>query len=137
MAADEIRAELFEAQAQLLFGEGEGEGGPVARAGARLRGPLREGLATDAPRELREVEAGLAAARQAIVARDEAGLAAARGAVVAALRRGAMVVAIASARRDEPARARIWLQIRDFRKPTRFTRPGVDGTAAIQEARRR
>jgi len=44
-----------------------------------------------------------------------------------------MAVAVASARRDEPARARAWLQIRDFRKATRFTRPGVDGTVAIQQ----
>ena len=43
-----------------------------------------------------------------------------------------MAVAVAVAERDEPARARAWLQIRDFRKATRFTRPGVDGTAAIQ-----
>ncbi|HEX5928184.1 MAG TPA: FTR1 family protein, partial [Solirubrobacterales bacterium] len=44
-----------------------------------------------------------------------------------------MAVAVAAARRDEPVQARSWLQIRDFRKATRFTRPGVDGTAAIQE----
>ncbi len=131
LAADEIRAELFEAQTQLLFGERDGQ--PVAQAAARLRGPLRQGLAADAPEELREVDAALAAARGAVTRLDEAGLAAERGRVVAALRRGAMAVATAAARRDEPARARAWLQIRDFRKATRFTRPGVDGTAAIQE----
>ena len=43
-----------------------------------------------------------------------------------------MAVAVAVAERVEPARARAWLQIRDFRKAPRFTRPGVDGTAAIQ-----
>ena len=129
-AADEIRAELFEAQAQLLFGEGDGR--PVARASAQLRGPLRQGLRADAPAALGAVEAALAEARRAAFGLDEAGLAAARGRVLAALRRGAMAVAVASARRDEPARARAWLQIRDFRKATRFTRPGVDGTAAIQ-----
>ena len=105
----------------------------MARAVEQLRGPLRQGLAADAPAELREVEAALGEARQAAEQLDEAGLAAARGRVLAALRRGAMAVAVASARRDEPARARAWLQIRDFRKATRFTRPGVDGTAAIQQ----
>lgn len=130
-AADQIRTELFEAQTQLLFGEREGR--PVERAGAQLRGPLRQGLQADAPEELRAVEAALGEAKRAATQLDEAGLAAARGRAIAALRRGAMAVAVASARRGEPARARAWLQIRDFRKATRFTRPGVDGTAAIQQ----
>ena len=130
-AADTIRAELFEAQAQLLFGEQAVE--PVGRAAAQLRGQLRQGLAADAPHQLSEVEVALAAARRAAAAGDEAGLAAARGRAVAALRRGAMAVAVAAAERGEVAQARAWLQIRDFRKATRFTRPGVDGTAALQE----
>ncbi len=130
-AADAIRADLFAAQTQLLFDESAGQ--PVAAARAALRGPLRQGLATDAPRELKEVEAALADASRAARNGDEVGLAAARGRTIAALRRGAMAVAVASAQRDEPAKARSWLQIRDFRKTTRFTRPGVDGTAALQE----
>ena len=36
-------------------------------------------------------------------------------------------------RAGDAARARTWMQIRDFRQTTRFTRPGVDGTAALQE----
>jgi len=100
---------------------------------AALDGALRAGLAADAPSELQEVEAALADAGRAAAEGDEAGLAAARGRTIAALRRGAMEVAVASARRGETARARSWLQIRDFRKATRFTRPGVDGTAAIQQ----
>lgn len=101
-------------------------------ASAALRGELRRGLAADAPAELRQVEAALTSARRAAGQLDEVGLASARGEAIAALRRGAMAVAVAAAERDEPARARAWLQIRDFRKATRFTRPGVDGTAAVQ-----
>ncbi len=130
-AADAIRADLFAAQTQLLFEEGPERA--VATAAGELKGPLRQGLAADAPRELKEVEAALAAAAVAAGEMDEVGLAAARGRAIAALRRGAMAVAVASAQRDEPAQARVWLQIRDFRKATRFTRPGVDGTAAIQQ----
>ena len=129
-AADAIRADLFEAQSQLLFGERDPA--PVRRASRSLRGELRRGLAADAPAELRAVEAALLAAGRAARQLDEVGLASARGEAIAALRRGAMAVAVAAARGDEPARARAWLQIRDFRKATRFTRPGVDGTAAIQ-----
>jgi high-affinity iron transporter len=130
-SADEIRAGLFEAQAQLLFGERGGRA--VAAAEAGLSGSLRRGLAADAPQELREVEASLRAAKKATAGLDEATLAAARGQVVAALRRGAMAVAIAAARRGDVAEARTWLQIRDFRQTTRFTRPGVNATAALQE----
>lgn len=130
-AADAIRADLFEAQTQLLFGERTGRS--VADARTDLRGQLRRGLAANAPAELREVEASLAAAQRAAANLDEAEMAAARGRVLAALRRGALAVAVAAARRGDAAEARSWLQIREFRQTTRFTRPGVDATAALQE----
>ncbi len=128
-AADAIRADLFEAQTQQLFGERTGDS--VNAAEKRLEGPLRAGLARHAGGELREIEASLVAARSAAARLDEAALAAARGRVVAALRRGAFAVAIALARQGNAAEARTWLQIRDFRQATRFTRPGVDATEAI------
>ncbi len=128
--ADGLRADLFEAQADLLFGERTGSS--VAAAEERLAGPLRRGLAAEAPDELAEVEASLRAARRAAAQLDEAGLAAARGRIVSALRRGAFAVAVAAARRGDAAEARAWLQIRDFRQTTRFTRPGVDATAAVE-----
>ena len=53
--------------------------------------------------------------------------------MLAALRRGALAVTVAAARRCNIAEARSWLQIREFRQTTRFTRPGVDATAALQE----
>lgn len=130
-AADAIRADLFEAQSQLLFGERAG--GAVGEAAAELRGPLRRGLAREAPAELAEIERSLAAAADAAGGLDEVGLAAARGRVVSALRRGAMAVTIAAARRGDAAAAREWLQVREFRQATRFTRPGVDATAAVEE----
>ncbi|HEY5709242.1 MAG TPA: FTR1 family protein [Solirubrobacterales bacterium] len=128
-AADAIRADLAEAQTKQLFDEPTA--GPVAAAEAELRGPLRRGLALSAPAELSEIESSLAAARRAGASRDEVGLAAARGRIVAALRRGALAVAVAAALRGDAAAARAWLQIREFRQTTRFTRPGVDATAAV------
>jgi len=129
-AADAIRADLAEAQTQLLFGERSGRS--IEQAEERLRGPLRGGLAAHSPGELREVEASLRTAKLASTGLDEVGLAAARGRVVSALRRGALAVAVAAAADGDAARARTWLQIRDFRQTTRFTRPGVDATAALQ-----
>ncbi len=128
-SADAMRADLAEAQTKQLFGESTAR--PIAAAEASLRGPLRKGLAAHAAAELREIEASLAAARRSGAASDEVGLAAARGRIVAALRRGALAVAVAAALRGDAAEARAWLQIREFRQTTRFTRPGVDATAAV------
>lgn len=129
-AADAIRADFFEAQTQLLFGERAGN--PVDAAEASLAGPLRTGLARHASEELAEIESSLAAAKRAVAGLDEAGLAAARGRIIAALRRGAFAVAVSAARAGNAGEARTWLQIRDFRQATRFTRPGVDATAAVE-----
>jgi high-affinity iron transporter len=130
-AADAIRADLFEAQTRLLFYEATA--GSVDAAEARLAGPLRAGLARHAGDELAEIEVSLEAARAGASRHDEAALAAARGRVVAALRRGAFAVAVAAARRGDVPQARAWLQIRDFRQATRFTRPGVDATTALDD----
>jgi high-affinity iron transporter len=119
----------------VILEEGSGDG--VERAARQLTGPLRAGLAAAAPAELKEVEAALAAAQRAAAADDEVALAAARGHLLSTLRRGAMAVAIAAAEGRDPAKAREWLQIRDFRKTTRFTRPGVDGTTAIEALKAR
>ncbi len=58
-------------------------------------------------------------------------LANARGRAVSALRRGALAVVIDAIDRDDARTARTWLLIRDFREATRFTRPGIDATAAV------
>ena len=115
----------------MLFAERTGDS--VAAAEARLSGPLRRGLTQHAAGELNEIEASLRAAGRAAAGLDETALAAARGRIVSALRRGALAVAVAAAQDGEAAEARSWMQIRDFRQTTRFTRPGVDGTAALQE----
>ncbi|HEY5977634.1 MAG TPA: FTR1 family protein [Solirubrobacterales bacterium] len=130
-AADSIRADLAEAQTKQLFGEDGGN--EVGSAGAALRGPLRAGLKASAPAELAAIESALAAARGAAARRDEVELAARRGEITAALRRGAMAVAVDAAARGDVAEARSWMQIRDFRKTTRFTRPGVNGTEALEK----
>ncbi|HVQ58085.1 MAG TPA: FTR1 family protein [Solirubrobacterales bacterium] len=127
-AADAIRADLAKAQTQVLFDEGSAAA--LNRAESRLSGPLRQGLAQHAPGELREIEASLASLSPSS---GEAELAAAQGRIVAALRRGAMAVALAAAAEGDAATARTWLQIRDFRKTTRFTRPGVTATEAVRE----
>jgi high-affinity iron transporter len=51
-------------------------------------------------------------------------------------RRGSYAVTTGAVAGGDPRTAASWLLIRDFRKATRFTRPGVDGTLAVRELAR-
>jgi high-affinity iron transporter len=130
-SAERIRDALFEAQSDLLLSEPGQTAADVARAREALSGELEHRLGARSPRELRALRADLSAADAAARRGDEVELAAARGAAIAALRAGAYEVTIAAVRRGDVAEARRWLLIRDFRKATRFTRPGVDATAGL------
>jgi len=133
---------LFDAQTALLLDE--------PRAGVRFavrarrlgrgrlgrdvpaRGPLAGGLRRDAPGAHAAVVAALADAERAARGGDEVGVAAARGRLRAALLRGSYAVTLAAVRAGDPRRARAWLLLREFRRATRFTRPGVDATVAVR-----
>jgi high-affinity iron transporter len=128
-AAEQIRSTLFEAQSALLLDEGRNA--PIAAAARALDGSLERQLGAAAPEALRELRASLAAAEEAFATGDETALAAARGRAVAALRRGAFALTEEAVRRGEVRVARSWLLVRDFRAATRFTRPGVDATIAL------
>jgi high-affinity iron transporter len=78
----------------------------------------------------------LRAASAAVLARDDVALASARGRLRAALLRGAYAVTLAAARRGDSSTAARWLLLREFRKATRFTRPGADATNAVRDLRR-
>jgi high-affinity iron transporter len=131
-AAEQIRGDLFDAQSDLLLSEPGRTAADVAHARAALADELERLLASRAPDSLRALRSDLAAAERAAARGDEVGLAAARGAAVADLRAGAYAVTIAATRRGDVREARRWLLIRDFRKATRFTRPGVDATASLE-----
>ena len=108
----------------------------MRRARAALSGPLAAGLSQDAPGARREALAAVDDARQAALATDEVALAAARGRLRGALMRGSYAVTLAAVRADDPGRAATWLLLREFRKATRFTRPGVDATLAVRRLAR-
>lgn len=128
-AADGITTALFDAQSDLILGDPAGR--QVATARALLNGPLRRGLARSAPGDLRRVERSLADAARALRAGDPVRLAAARGGTTAALRAGAFRAAIDRAAAGDAGGAREWLQVRDFRQSTRFTRVGTVATDAL------
>ncbi len=126
--ASELSDSLFEAQSAVLLGEAGGSGRTTA---LKLSGSLERGLERDAPVELERLRGALADAERAIAQGEEARIAGARGRALAALRAGAYAVTVDATRANRPATARSWLLVRDFRRATRFTRPGVDATAAL------
>jgi high-affinity iron transporter len=131
--AEQIREGLFSAQTDLLLGEGATASGDVVRAEGAVSGALARGLERSSPDSLRTLRGAIASAGRAAAANDEVALAASRGRAMAALRAGAFDAAIDAAGQGRGQAARDWLLIRDFRQATRFTRPGVDATAALNQ----
>jgi high-affinity iron transporter len=148
-SAERIQAALFDAQTALLL-DGSDTASGVAerrvRAAARaLRGPLAAGLRSAGAREAasatgrsrlgpgREARSALRGASAAVLARDDIALAAARGRLRAALMRGSYAVTLVAVRHGDSRTAARWLLLREFRKATRFTRPGADATTALRE----
>ena len=129
--AERIRQGLFSAQTDLLLGEGTTASGDVARAEGAVSGALARGLGRSSPASLRDLRRAIASASRAAAAGDQVALAAARGRAMAALRAGAFDAAIDAAAGRRIQSARDWLLVRDFRQATRFTRPGVDATEAL------
>jgi high-affinity iron transporter len=145
-AAERMQAVLFDAQTSLLLEgaapvAGEPRASRVAAsrvrvAAAAFRGELRAGLRAAAPDAARRVRAALSAAVEAASEGDDAALGAARGRLRAALLGGAYEATVSAARRGDATAAARWLLLREFRKATRFTRPGVDATNALRALRR-
>jgi Iron permease FTR1 family len=109
----------------------------VRAASRTFRGPLAAGLRADAPDALRDARAALRDAAGAGAAADQVALAATRGRFRAAVLRGSYEVTLAAVRAGEARTAARWLLLREFRRATRFTRPGVDATNAVRQLRRR
>lgn len=131
LAAD-IRNALFDARTELLL-DGNTENRELARANEALKGTLLRGLQQDAPADLAELRGALEDAADAVDQQDPVALASAYGTAVAAIRAGASKVTTSAATDGDVERARQWLLIRDFRQATRYTRPGVDATTALDQ----
>ena len=137
-SADQSVDLISEARSALLL-EGRGEAERLTRRAQRAYGGrLARGLRRAAPDAGRDARAALAAARRAAGAGDGPALAAARTRLRSALLRGSYAVTTAAVRSGDVTTAREWLLIREFRRATRFTRPGVDATVALDrlDARR-
>lgn len=133
-AAEEVRQSLFDAQ---LAAAGEDEDGAkraVGEARRALRGAVGEAVEGSAGREVR---AALRDAERGAGQADGVGLAAARGRAEAAVLGVSFERTLAAVARGDVEEAHEWLLLRDFRTATRFTRPGVGATVALDNLRAR
>jgi high-affinity iron transporter len=128
-AATQVRERLGNAGQALILGS-EGEAATtVALAQREYRADLRGPLAA-APAERAALESALARAHAAAAAGDETGLAVASSEAWAALAGGGYRLALAATERGDAATAARWLLVREFRPPTKLSRPGANATLA-------
>ncbi len=120
-AAADVRTTLAEAQRALVLGEP-----------ARAKRLAREAAAYELGALGPAAAPGLAAAVEAAAVEDSVALEIARATAWTAILGEALERATAAAVAGDVEEARTWLLVREFRKPTRFTRPGADGTLALQ-----
>jgi high-affinity iron transporter len=133
LAAQAIRSGLFDAQAALLAGDSAAaaEAVATATASADLLAPEFVADPTIAP----ALDAGLAAADNAVARQDSAALALAHGVIWSTLTRGAFAQTVAAVEAGDADAAGAWLLVRDFRVTTRFDRPNGDATLAVEGLR--
>jgi high-affinity iron transporter len=123
LAAD-LRTQLADAERALIVGERGEAADRVAKASpaaARLAGLLHDESLAYAFRE----------AEAAVAAGDEVRLASARATVETDVLSAAYAEVVERLGRGDVAAAKRWLLVREFRAPTRFSRPGADATLAV------
>lgn len=127
--AEQVRSGLFEAQSELTLDDRAAARAEAEQARRRALAAFGTVATGEAGKALRD---GLRDAVTAAATGDEAALAVARGQVQAAILQTSTRVTLAAAARGDAAATKRWLLLRDFRTATRFSRPGVDATAAVR-----
>jgi high-affinity iron transporter len=128
--AGELRTLLADAEKALIV-TGPEDAIPLVERADPIAKRLAAALRPDAPAAADAIADGLAHAAAAAEAEDSAALAEARAEVRGAVLAGAYRTLIAAVRAGDAEKASDWLLVREFRKPTRFSRPGADATLAV------
>lgn len=128
--AETIRAALADAQFALA-NDPTAARQSLAQAETTYADPFADTLAAAAPQADQRIRAGLDAAAQALDAGDPLAFAGARAEVWTALLAGSYGVVEAALSRSDGSTAQRWLQLREFRPATRFSRPDADATLAL------
>ncbi len=127
--AEQVRAGLFEAQSDLTLDDRAGARAQAAKARALALVAFGKAASGQSGKTLRTA---LGDAVDAASQGDAEALAEARGTVQAAILATSARVTLAAVERGDAAAAKRWLGLRDFRTATRFSRPGIDATAAVR-----
>ena len=128
-AATQVRERLGNASQSLILGSPAEAAATIALAQREYRADLRGPLAA-VPAERAALETALEHARVAAGADDEAGLAVAGAQAWTALAAAGYLLALHATERGDAAEAARWLLVREFRPPTKLSRPGADATLA-------
>ena len=131
--AGKVTDGLFDAQTELVLSGPDAAASDAARARKAYAGEFASTIAEADPAADEAITSGLEAAATAAEDDDATALAAARGTVRAGLFRGAYAVTTEAAARGDADTARRWLLLREYRTATRFTRPGAEGTLALEQ----
>lgn len=132
-AAENLRTNLLQAQLALTGDPAEAQRW-VAEARETYADLLAARLAEAAPETRQRIEAGFAAAEEALTANDSLALAMARAQIWTGLLAGSYRVVETSLQNGKGQTAREWLPLREFRPATRFARPNADATLAVKGA---
>jgi high-affinity iron transporter len=124
-AAANVRVHLADAERALVLGETQAAADALRRASPHATRLAKLLPAQGVAAAFREVESAGASG-------DAARFAAARASLHAAILGGAYRAVLAGLRGGDAAEARSWLLVREFRPPTRFSRPGADATLAVE-----
>lgn len=129
-SATELRQRLGDAEQALLLGEPA----QARRLTDAARAEFSADVAARLPRPARRsLEQALADAQAGARRGDLLALTTARSRVETGLVAVGFKLALAATLRGDAAAAREWLLVRDFRPPTRLSRPGADATVANSE----
>ena len=130
-SAETIRSVLVGAQIALASEPNEAQKALDAAHAAYL-GDLAATLQVAAPAVNERILSGLAAAQQALTHKDAPAFAAARAQIWTAILAGSYTIVTNAIQQGDGRTAQSWLSLREFRTATRFARPGVDATLAVE-----
>lgn len=129
--AETVRTHLFNAQLALTSGDNAQAAAELSQAQAAYETDFAATLAKLAPEQATHIASGWQAASEAIGKQQVAALAQARAEIWTAVLGGSYQIVIASIHSGDIAQAQSWLTVREFRPPTRFSRPSADATLAL------
>jgi len=130
-AAEEIRSLIFEAQ-RTFSSDPVSATQKIQEAQRIYASVLQVEIASAQPEYDQRIIAGFAEMLTALNEQDALEFEAARSEIWTSILGGSIVVVESAIKRGEPALAQRWLQVREYRTATRFSRPNADATMALQ-----